>query len=104
MIRPLRTDAGANGKHALGRLAESDRDDPLPLGQVLAGTQEEWHAGPTPIVDMAFQGDEGLCVGFGIDALLRAISQILPANHVLRLDRQHAAKDLVLLLADRARL
>ena len=40
----------------------------------------------------------------GIDAVLGPIAGVLPADHVLRVDRQHAAKDLVLFLADRPRL
>ena len=39
-----------------------------------------------------------------VDALLRPVADILPAHDVLGLDRQHAAEDLVLLLADRRRL
>ena len=80
------------------------RDDPLPFGQALAGAQEERHAGPAPVVDGAFQRDEGLGVGFRIDALLGPVAGVLPAHDVLRVDRQHAAEDLVLLFADRRRL
>src|SRR5580658_9830284 len=59
MIRTLCTDAGTYGKHALGRFPEGDGDDPLALREPLARAEEERHAGPAPIVDRAFQRDEG---------------------------------------------
>ena len=104
MVRALRADARPRREHALGRFAERNGDDPLPLRQPLAGAQEERHAGPAPIVDRAFQRDEGLGIGLGVDAGLGAVAGVLPAHDMLRVDRQHAAKDLVLFLADGPRL
>ncbi len=40
----------------------------------------------------------------GSTPVLGAIADVLPAHDVARVDRQHAAEDLVLLLADRLRL
>ncbi len=100
VVGALGADARADREHALGRLAEGDRDDALALGQPLAGAQEERHPRPAPVVDHALEGDEGLGVGFRIDPLLLAIAVVLAADHVARIDRHHGAKDLVLLLAD----
>ena len=101
MVRALRADARADREHTLGRFAEGYGDDPLALRQAFAGAQEERHAGPAPVVDHALQGDECFRLGFRIHPLLGPVAMVLAAHHVLRLDRHHAAKDLVLLLADR---
>src|ERR1022692_766992 len=97
----MRTHTGSSGEHALGRLPKRYRNDSLPLGKPLAGAQVEGYAGPAPVIDEAFQGDEGLGIRIAVDAFLRPISRILPADDISRLDWQHAAKDLVLFLADR---
>src|SRR5476649_1888880 len=99
MVRALRTDTRASREHALGRLAEGDGNDALPLSQPFASAQEERHAGPAPIVDEAFQRDEGLGLRFRVDTILSPIPAVLPTDHVGRLDREHAAEDLVLFLA-----
>ena len=74
VIGPLAADPGIAWEHALRRFAEGDRNDPLTLGHALPGAQEEWHAGPAPIVDEAFERDEGLGVRFRIDARLLAVA------------------------------
>src|SRR3954467_6657901 len=104
MIGPLRTDARARREHALRRFAEGDRDDALTLRQALASTQIERHAGPTPIVDEAFQRNERLGIRLGMNAALLAIANVLTAHHVLRQERQQAAEDLVFLFTDRVGL
>ena len=88
-------------EHALRRFAEGDRDDPLALSHALAGAQEERHARPAPIVDEAFERDEGLGVGFRIDARLLAVAYELAAHSIPRIDRRQRAEDFVLLFADR---
>src|SRR6516165_10715796 len=100
MVRALRADTRPLREHAFGRFAEGNGDDALALRQPLAGAQEERHAGPAPIVDRAFQRDEGLGIGLGVDAGLGTVARVLPAHDMLRIDRQHAAKDLVFFLAD----
>ncbi len=102
VIRTLRADPRANREHALGRFAEGDRDDALTLGHALARAQEERHAGPAPIVDHAFERDEGLGIRHRIDAILLPVAAILPAHDVARIEHGHRAEDLVLLLADGA--
>src|SRR5580698_1709816 len=62
MIRALRADARSGREHALRRLAKRDGNDPLTLRKSLSGTEVERYACPTPIVDGALQGNEG--VGF----------------------------------------
>ena len=104
VVWALRADSGVRRKHALRRLAERDRDDPLALGHALARAQVERHTGPAPVVDRALERDERLGVGLGVNALLRAVADVLAAHHVGRFDRPHAAEHLVLLLADRPRL
>ena len=104
VVGAVRADARAGREHALRRLAEGDRDDARPLGHLLAGAQVERHARPAPVVDVAAQGDERLGLRVGCNARLVAIADVLPADDLARLDRQHGAEDLVLLLADRARL
>ena len=74
MVRTLRADARAVGNMRLRRLLEGDRDDPLALGQLLAGPQVERHAGPAPVVDADLERDEGLGVGVAGDALLAAVA------------------------------
>ena len=96
--------AGAEREHALGRLAERDRDDAGALGHALAGAQVERHAGPAPVVDLAAQRDERLGVGVPRHARLVEVAVVLTAHDLARLDRAHRAEDLVLLLADRLRL
>src|SRR2546423_641026 len=86
--------------HALGGLTKCDRNDALPLGKPLSCSEEEWHAGPTPIVDGAFQGNESLGFRFRTDALLATVSVVLAADDIVRIDRQDASKNLVLLFAD----
>src|SRR5436305_11038688 len=94
MVRAVRADTRPRREHALGRFAEGNGDDPLALRQPLAGAQEERDAGPAPIVDRAFQRDEGLGIGLGVDAGLGTVARVLPAHDMLRVDRQHAAKTL----------
>ena len=48
--------------------------------------------------------DEGFGIGLRVDAFLGPISRVLPADDVLRVDRQHAAEDLILFLTDGRRL
>lgn len=93
---------GSLGEHALGRFTEPDRDDALALGQAFPGAQVERDAGPSPVVDTALQCDERLGLRFGRDARLIAVADVLPAHHVVRVQRFHRPEDLVLLLADRA--
>ena len=104
MVRALRAHPGVGREHALRRLAEGDGDDALSLGETLAGAQIERHARPAPVVDAAFEGDEGFGVRLRADTFLAAIAVVLAAHHVRRADRHHAAEDFVLLLADRGRL
>src|SRR5271165_1262358 len=100
VIRPLCADSGTGGEHALGRLAKRDRNDSLSLGKPLAGAQVERYAGPAPVVDGASEGDEGFRVRIAGHALFRPVTRVLPADDIGGLDRQHAAKHLVLFLAD----
>ena len=46
----------------------------LPLGQPFARAQIERHTRPAPIVDNAFQRDEGFGIRFRIDAFFAAVS------------------------------
>ena len=62
----------------------------------------ERHAGPAPVVDHALERDERFGIRFAIDAVFAAVAGVLAAHDVLRIDRHHAAEDLVLFLADRA--
>ena len=103
MVGPVRADAGANGEHALWRLAEGDRDDPCSFSQALARAQEERNTGPTPVVDLALQGDERLGLGVVGDAGLVSVAKVLAAHDMGRFDRPHRSEDLVLLFADRSR-
>src|ERR1700722_2827612 len=100
VVRPFGAHSGTGGEHALRWLAKCDGDDPLPFGETFAGAQVEGHAGPAPVVDGALQCDEGLGVRLGVDTLLAAVAGVLPADHLARRERQHAAKHLVLLFAD----
>ena len=104
MIRALRANPRACRKHALGRFAKGDRNYPLALRKPLSGAQKERHPGPAPIVDKALQCDEGLNIGFWIHPGLGTVAAILPTHHIRRIDRQHAAKYLVLFFTDRRRL
>src|SRR6202044_3210533 len=76
-------------------------DDPLALCNPLAGAQGKRHARQAPIVDEAFEGDEGLGIGLRIDAFLLFVADELPAHDVARLDWREGAEHLVLFLADR---
>src|SRR5262245_48618712 len=102
MVGPLGPYARVRGKHALGRLTECNRDDSLPLGQPLAGAQEERHPCPPPVVDQTLQRNEGLGLRLRADTGLLPVARILTPDHIGRLDQLHAAEDLVLLLADRS--
>ena len=102
---------GAGGAHArvgrehgLGRLAEGDADHASALGHALAGAQEERDARPAPVVHLHAGGDERLDVRVGRDAVLVAVSLVLPSHHVIGLDRHERAEDLELLVHERARL
>src|SRR6266851_4959649 len=104
VIRSLRADAGAGREHALWRLSKRDRNDSLPLGKPLARAQVERYAGPAPVVDEASERNEGFRIRIAGYPLFRSVSRVLSADDIGRLDRQHATKDLVLLLADRVGL
>ena len=80
MVGPLLTDSRSHRKHALGRFAKGDRNDSLTLGEAFAGTQEKRHPGPAPIIDGAFQRDEGFGVRVRGDALFRSIADVLAAD------------------------
>src|SRR5580658_7364614 len=99
MVTALPADPRPSEEHTLGRFPERNRNNPLALGKPLPGTQEERHPGPAPVVDLALQRDERFGIRLRIDAFLGPVSGILPAHDILGVDRQHAAKDLVLLLA-----
>ena len=100
----MRANAGVAWKHAARRLAKRDGDDALALGHAFAGTQKKRHAGPTPIINGAFEADKRLGVGGRIDAFFVAITSILAAHDIARQQRQQAAKDFVFFFADRPRL
>ena len=70
-------------EHPPRRLLEGDRQQVVVLGQPLAGAQVERHALPAPVVDEGLDGDEGLGVGVGGDALLLAVAGVLAADDVL---------------------
>src|SRR5580704_18379866 len=104
MIGSVRTDTRSRREHALGWLAERDRNDALSFGEAFARAQKERDAGPSPVVDRAAQCDESLGLGLGVHALLRAITVVLGPHYISWLDRQHASEYLVVLFADRRRL
>ena len=52
---------GGTAKECVGRLTKLHRDLGSAGGEVLAGTQIEWHAGPTPVVDAELERN----IGFG---------------------------------------
>ena len=99
----MRADARADREHALRRFPERDRDDARALGHAFARPQVERHAGPAPVVDLAAERDERLGLGVRPHAGLVEIPDVLPTDHLRRLDRAQRAEDLVLLLADRSR-
>ncbi len=103
VVGALGADVGPLGEHRQRRLLERDRDDPGPLGELLAGAQVERHACPAPVVDLDPQRHEGLGVGVVGDLLLAAVAGVLAAHDVVGLDRLHRPEDLELLVADRVR-
>ena len=100
----MRADTRPNRKHALGRFAKGDRDNALALSELFAGAQIKRYTCPAPIVDHAFQRDKGIGVGLRINTVFGAVSGILAAHNVFRVQRQHAAEHLVFLFTDRPRL
>ena len=79
-------------------------DDP-DLGRLdrhrLAGADEERHAGPAPVVDLEPQGDEGLGLRVGRDALDLAVAAVLAADVAARVGRGHRPEEVGLAVADR---
>src|SRR5215813_3383525 len=69
-MHPLHICVPENGKRCL---VNSDRYLRCPTLQVLAGTEIEWHAGPTPVIDLQFAGYVGLRVRIWSDIRLVSI-------------------------------
>src|SRR5207245_2653760 len=57
--------------------------------------------GPTIISDEAFKAMESISFRLRTDAFLATVSVVLAADDIVRIDRQDASKNLVLLFADR---
>ena len=70
-------------------------------GQALAGSHEERHAGPPPVVDLQTEGHEGLRLGLRVDALDRAVAVVLTAHVLGRVRSGHRAEDVDATVGDR---
>jgi len=96
VVGPEGAEPGAVSEQRLRRLAERDRDDARALGQPLARAQVERHPCPARRVDLRAQGDEGVGLRVGRDALLVAVALVLPADDGGRVERAQRVEDGVL--------
>ena len=85
------SNAGISKEHERGA-AELDDDLRHAPREALAGAKIKRHAGPAPVIDEQFQGDESFCVRIGSDVRFAAVvgdgltvdraAAVLSAHHV----------------------
>src|SRR5437899_3151465 len=73
------------------RLLELNGDLGMSLGQPLPSPKVKRHPRPSPVIDVEFKRDEGLCLRLRRDAWLRAIpADLLGANCSVSILSSHA--------------